>query len=442
VEKIISILAINSGSSSLKFKLFSDTHPLRILAGGHVSGIGSARSSCTITNSEGKVFSYPELSVQTSSEAAIPILEWLQQQDQYDVKGIGHRIVHGGMKYSAPVIINEQVLLELKKMKAMAPSHNEAALSVIRTFRKAFPSLTQVACFDTWFHHKMPFEAKQYALPESLRKEGVIRYGFHGLSCEYIMDQLQQMYSLTDNSKIIIAHLGNGCSITAVKGKESIDTTMGFTPASGMIMSTRAGDIDPGIFTYLLGNGMKADELVTLFNKESGLKAISGTTHDMSQLLQTEHTDTRSRQAITIFCYYAKKQIGALAAALGGLDILVFTGGIGENQSRIRMRICNDLDFLGIRVNDVLNRQAFANISASNSAANICVIKTNEELMIARHTQHCLQSTPADQTKKSYDSTDAGKSTADRSLLAGSQLPGRRSNLFTKESPAQEDASS
>jgi acetate kinase len=440
VENIFSILAINSGSSSLKFKLFSDTQPLKMLASGAVSGIGSAKSTCIITSAEGGVFSYGDLSVQTASEAAILVLEWLQQQQQYTIKGIGHRVVHGGMKYSAPVIINDQMLLELRKMKALAPSHNEAALTVIRTFRQVFPSIIQVACFDTWFHHKMPFEAKNYALPESYRNEGVIRYGFHGLSCEYIMGQLEQMDSITENKKIIIAHLGNGCSMTAVRGKDSIDNTMGFTPAGGMIMSTRCGDIDPGVVTYLMETGMTADDLTTLFNKESGLKAISGSTHDMSQLLHTEHSDIPSRQAVQMFCYYAKKHLGALATAMGGLDMLVFTGGIGEHQPRIRSRICNDLEFFGIRLNDVLNRQSFSNISGSNSRVTVYVIKTNEEIVIARHTHNCLQSSSADHTTKEYDTTDAGKNRADRSLLAGGQLPGRRSNLFTKQSSAKGDS--
>lgn len=428
MEKVSAILAINTGSSSLKFKIYSDTHPPRIIATGSVTGIGTDKGSCTITPIDGPPFAYGDIIVKTASEAVIPVLEWVRQQ-QYVISSIGHRLVHGGMKYSAPALIDEEMITELKEIKAWAPSHMNATLAVINLFRQAFPDTPQIACFDTWFHHDMPFVAKHYALPKSLWSEGVIRYGFHGLSCEYIMGQLQQLDYSVDNKKTIIAHLGSGCSITAVKGRESIDTTMGFTPAGGMIMSTRAGDIDPGVMTYLMQHkGMSATELSTLFNKESGLKAISESSQDMQQLLHAEHTDIHAREAVHMFCYQAKKQIGALAAAMGGLDTLVFTGGIGENQHRIRARICMDMEFLGIRLNDVLNRQSYANISGSNSRVTIYVIKTNEEAMIAGHVKRFMESHNAHSTK-AYINGDSGKNGTDTSLLADSQLPGRSTDL-------------
>lgn len=424
----MTILAINTGSSSLKFKIFSDTHPPRLVASGSVTGIGTNKGSCTITPIEGQPFAYGDIVIKTASEAVIPILEWVQQQ-HYTISSVGHRIVHGGTKYSAPALIDDEMVGELKEIKSMAPSHMHAAISVINLMRKAFPAVPHIACFDTYFHQHMPFVAKYYALPKPLWKEGIVRYGFHGLSCEYIMSQLLQIDYSSESKKTIIAHLGSGCSMTAVKSNESVDTTMGFTPAGGMIMSTRAGDIDPGILTYLMQQkGMTRSELGTLFNKESGLKAVSETSADVKELLEHEHTDIHAKQAINMFCYSAKKQIGALAAAMGGLDTLVFTGGIGENLHRIRARICSDLEFLGIRVNDVLNRQSYAIISGSNSKVTIYVIKTNEEAMIAGHVRRFMDS-HNDHLIKEYVNGDSGKNNANSSLLAGSQLPGSRTNL-------------
>ena len=408
VEEVSTILAINTGSSSLKFKIYSDTHPPRLVASGSVTAIGTENGSCTITPVEGQPFSYGDIVIKTASEAVIPVLEWIKQQN-YTLSSIGHRIVHGGMKYSAPALIDDEMIGELKEIKSMAPSHMHASLSVINLMRQAFPAVPHIACFDTYFHQHMPFVAKYYALPKPLWEEGIIRYGFHGLSCEYIMSQLRQIDYSSESKKTIIAHLGSGCSMTAVKGNESIDTTMGFTPAGGMMMSTRAGDIDPGVFTYLLQNkGMTVGEVTKLFNKEAGLKAVSETSPDIKELLEHEHTDVHAKQAIHMFCYNAKKQIGALAAAMGGLDTLVFTGGIGENLHRIRTRICSDLEFLGIRLNDVLNRQSYAIISGSNSKVTTYVLKTNEEAVIAGHVRRYMDS-HTDDLSKEYVKSDPGE---------------------------------
>lgn len=424
----MTILAINTGSSSLKFKIFSDTHPPRLVASGSVTGMGANKGSCIITPVDGQPFSYGDIVVKTASEAIIPILEWIKHQN-YALSSIGHRIVHGGMKYSAPTLIDDELLEELKEIKSIAPSHMNSSIAVINLMRQAFPAIPQIACFDTYFHQHMPFVAKHYALPKQFREEGVMRYGFHGLSCEYIMGQLQQIDYSIEHKKTIIAHLGNGCSMTAVKGKDSIDTTMGFTPAGGMVMSTRTGDMDPGVFTYLLQQkGMSAGELSSLFNKEAGLKAISESSPDLRELLEHEHTDMNARQAIHMFCYSAKKQIGALAAAMGGLDTLVFTGGIGEHLHRIRARICNDMEYMGIRLNDVFNRQSYAIISGSNSKVTIYVIKTNEEAVIAGHVRRLMDS-HNDHLIKEYVNGDSGKNGTDPSLLAGGQLPGRSTNL-------------
>jgi acetate kinase len=354
LEKIKSILSINSGSSSLKFKLLSDTQSLRTLVSGNVSGIGSDKAACDIIPTEGNPFSYKDIVIKSASEAAILILEWLKQQEQYNIIGIGHRIVHGGMKHNDAALINDKMISELKELKTLAPSLNQAVLSVIWIFRQGFPSIPQAACFDS----------------------------SNSLSCEYIITQLEQL-DILENQKIIIAHLGNGCSMTALKGSKSVDSSMGFSPVP-----------------------------------------------DMNHLLQSEYNDNNSREAIHLFCHHAKKQIGALSASMGGLDILVFTGGIGEHHPRIRLRICNGLEFLGIRLNDVLNKQSFANISGSNSRVNVYVIRTNEEIVIARSIRSCIES---QNDYSSDDHTGNKKTEADHSALLTIQLPDHTQDIPLKQ---------
>jgi acetate kinase len=237
----------------------------------------------------------------------------------------------------------------------------------------------------------MPFEARHYAIPRNLWTEGIIRYGFHGISCEYIMHRLQQQDPAVNKKKIIIAHLGSGCSLTAVKEGSSIDTTMGFSPAGGLVMNTRAGDIDPGVIIYLQNKKkLKTEQLNILFNKEAGLKAIAQTEHSMEQLLEEAKGDPRAKEAITMFCYHVKKQIGALTAAAGGLDSIVFTGGIGEHAAGIRQLICRELDFMGIQLDEKLNEQQTEIISAGESKVQVYVIPANEEMMIAKHVKEYL----------------------------------------------------
>ena len=386
-DQIQTIAAINIGSSTLKFGLFSNTYPLQTIIKGKITGIGSSNCIFSITNSEKHDSLGNSANIGSIGKAAELIIQWLQQQDrQYKINGIGHRVVHGGLQFREPEQIDNSLLSELKKLESLAPLHLPDAISIITIFKEAFPDIIQVACFDTAFHRRMPFEARHYALPRTLWTEGIIRYGFHGISCEYIHRQLQQSDNWLKDKKIIIAHLGSGSSITAIKDDISIENTMGFTPAGGMMMNTRAGDIDPGVINYLLKErGMNASQLDDLFNKEAGLKAISGSNHSMEQLLENERNDPQAEQAILMYCYQAKKYVGALASALGGLDIVVFTGGIGEHAPVIRKRICKGLEFLGIQLNEVLNDKSAETISELTSRVQVYVIPTNEEMMIAMH---------------------------------------------------------
>jgi acetate kinase len=293
--------------------------------------------------------------------------------------------VHGGLKYPQPVCIDDAVIRDFESLEIFAPLHMPESISTINLFRKSFAGIEQVACFDTCFHHQMPFEARHYAIPRDLWDAGLVRYGFHGISCEWVCRYFRDADLDLTGKKIIVAHLGSGCSMTAIRDGISIETTMGFSPAGGLVMNTRCGDIDPGVGTYLVRKGMKAGEIDELFNQRSGLLAVAGTAHPIAQLQEEEVSDPRAGQAIKIFCYHAKKQIGALAAVLGGVDLLVFTGGIGENDPPVRKLICSGLEFLGIELNDSLNDRSDEIISEMRSNTIVYVIPANEELIIAGH---------------------------------------------------------
>ena len=348
-DQIPVIVAVNSGSSSFKLSLFSIIGSINLILNAKITGIGKANCLLTITDADKTEICSHQTRLDSDEQAAELIVQWLQQQSRrYKITGIGHRVVHGGLQFRQPEEIDPAFLSELKKIESLAPLHLPGAISIMNVFRQSFPDIIQIACFDTAFHSHMPFESRHYAIPRSLWSEGIVRYGFHGISCEYILQQLQEYDPLVHTKKIIIAHLGSGCSMTAVKGGHGIETTMGFSPAGGLLMNTRAGDIDPGVIIYLVEEKkIQAAQLNRLFNKEAGLKAIAESDHTMEQLLQEERSDPRAEQAITMFCYHAKKQIGALTAALGGLDIIVFTGGIGEHAPAIRKRICDDLELAG-----------------------------------------------------------------------------------------------
>jgi acetate kinase len=388
-EADMNILTINSGSSSIKFALYAMEKGETMLLTGSMGGIGLSAGGFRAKDGSGKVLIDRKVTPRDHREALGEIVEWLRSYDSGSaVNAVGHRVVHGGSVYVKPHFIDPALLSALDKLIPFAPDHLPHEIDAIRACERFFSGVKQVACFDTAFHRTMPDTAQRYALPEDIRKHGVLRYGFHGLSYEYILGELGgQAGRKTSEGKVIIAHLGNGASMGAFRNGKSMDTTMGFTPAGGLVMSTRSGDLDPGVIVYLLKDkGMNAGALNRLVNKQSGLIGVSGTSADMQELLAREQADAAAAAAVELFCYEAKKFLGALAAVLGGLDTLVFTGGIGENAPVIRERICRGMEFLGIHIDTERNARNEAVISADRGPTAVRVMRTNEELMIARHT--------------------------------------------------------
>jgi acetate kinase len=300
---------------------------------------------------------------------------------------VGHRVVHGGSTYSEPCLITDQVMADLRRLVPLDPDHLPQALAAIESVGRAFPAIPQAACFDTAFHRHMPRVAQMYALPRDLWEAGVRRYGFHGLSYEFIMRELRALDAAAADGRVIVAHLGNGASMAAVRAGVGIETTMGFTPTGGLVMGTRPGDLDPGVLLYLLqSRGMDAAALSTLVNRQAGLLGVSGASGDMRDLLGKAGDDARASEAIDLFCYQARKFLGALAAALDGLDTLVFTGGIGEHAAVVRERICADMTFLGLLLDPARNARHAPIISEDGAPVTIRVMATDEDVMIAEHT--------------------------------------------------------
>lgn len=314
------------------------------------------------------------------------LVDLLEKQDGFEsVKAIGHRIVHG-MKHTKPEQITPALMDELKGISTFDPEHLPGAIALIEVIGKRYPALIQIACFDTSFHASMPGVAQRLPLPRRFHVRGIQRYGFHGLSYAYLMEELHSVAGHeTADGKVILAHLGNGASLAAVKNGKCIDTSMGFTPVSGLPMSTRAGDLDPSVAWYLMQvEKLSPEQYNHLINHQSGLLGISETSSDMRELLKSEATDNRAAEAIELFCYQTKKWIGSFAAVLGGVGTLVFSGGIGENNATIRDRICRGLQFLGIDLDEARNSKNESIISTDVSAVTVRVIRTNEELVIAR----------------------------------------------------------
>ena len=387
------VLAINAGSSSIKFALFDTGAPPRRRLSGALERIGMGGATLSYRREEGGETSVEPLGPLDRRAAAQSLGTWLDRQvGLASIGAIGHRLVHGGPRYGAPVRITDEVLAELHRVVSFAPEHLPAAIELIVHFGTEAPNLPQVACFDTSFHWQMPQVAKLLALPRRFEANGVRRYGFHGLSCAYLMEELaRRSGSDAAAGRVILAHLGNGASLTAVTNGKSIDTSMGFTPAAGMPMSTRSGDLDPGLVLYCGdAEGMSAIEFNAMVNHQSGLLGVSETSSDMRDLLAKEADDPRAAEAVALFCYQAKKFIGAYAAALGGLDILVFAGGIGEHASPVRARICEGLSFLGITIDVGRNLENAPLISPDGARVSVHVIATNEELMIATATGSLL----------------------------------------------------
>lgn len=383
------VLVLNSGSSSIKFAVFiANSDPLELVLRGEIEGLQSS-PQFTVADSAGILLKTHSWSAgrRLSYDAALTYLhEFLTSEFRDDSLGaVGHRVVHGGCDFSRPAVITPQVFVRLERLIPLAPLHQPHNLAAIRVIKERHPQLPQVACFDTAFHSEQPEIAQAFALPRSIAKRGVRRYGFHGLSYEYIASVLPRYDAKAAAGRTIVAHLGNGASMCALRAGKSIATTMGFTPADGLPMGTRCGSLDPGALIYLMDElEMDARQIERLIYQQSGLLGLSEISSDMRVLL--ESSDHRARFAIDLFVYRIGREVGSLAAALGGLDALVLTGGIGEHSPRIRERVCNSAEWLGVQLDPVVNESGGPRISSNSSAVSVWTIPTNEELLIARHT--------------------------------------------------------
>jgi acetate kinase len=389
------IVTINSGSSSLKFALYQMDDSEELFFTGSFSDIGEENGLFQVMNNQNENIVRQNLNLPDHHNALQTLSKWLKEDyPEHSLTAIGHRIVHGGKDYTKPEFITGKLTSALNQLIPFAPDHLPHQIKAIESLHKIYPGLKQVACFDTSFHSSMPKTAKMFAVTRDLFRQGVQRYGFHGLSYEYILSELKRIGEKSSiKGRLIIAHLGNGASMAAVKDGKSIDTTMGFTPAGGMMMSSRSGDLDPGILIYLLKEKhLNISQLNDLINQKSGLIGISGISSDMKVLLDNRQENPHAVEAIELFCYQARKFIGALSAVLGGIDELIFTGGIGENAPEIRKQICNELAYLGISIDEASNNRNAPVISKKDKPVIVRVIKTNEELMIARHTRNLITS--------------------------------------------------
>lgn len=380
------ILTINAGSSSIKFALFHGEDPQELMRG-QVEGLGaSPRIKATAGND---VLTDRALTSEQAADhmsALAVILDLLETHfDGVVPSAIGHRIVHGGPDYSDPMLLDDDRLKDLAKLVPLAPLHQPHNLAAVAAARAAFPDAAQVACFDTAFHRQHPWVADTYALPRSFYDEGIRRYGFHGLSYEYVSQELRRTQPHHAKGRTVITHLGNGASMCAAMDGQSVSSSMGFTALDGLAMGSRCGQLDPGVVLYLMAEkGMTAAEIETLLYKQSGLKGLSGISHDMRAL---EAAGTRDAdEAIDYFVHRIRRELGAMTALLSGLDSLVFCGGIGENAHRIRQRICVGFEWLGLELDKTRNRNGDVIISSDRSRVRVLVFPTNEELMIARHT--------------------------------------------------------
>jgi acetate kinase len=390
------ILTLNGGSSSIKFALFDSGAQSRILAGA-LAGIGQPNGKFTVKGRhESDNLSRPM--ARADYAAAIELLIHLLRErgEARKLIGVGHRVVHGGPKYSDPQRLTPDMLAELRKLSPFDSEHLPQELRLIEALQREFPGLPQIACFDTAFHRSMPRVARLLPIPRRYEAQGVRRYGFHGLSYTYLMQQLSKLAGAkAAKGRIVLAHLGNGASMAAVRDGLCMDTTMAFTPTAGLVMGNRCGDLDPGIATYLSRTeGLQPMQIDHLFSHESGMLGVSETSSDMQALLAIEQQDARAAEAVELFCYQARKWIGAYSAALGGLDTLVFSGGIGENSALVRARICTGLAFLGIEIDAARNAAHRDIISIDGGRTIVCVIPTNEELVIAQSVCHLLDTSP------------------------------------------------
>jgi acetate kinase len=380
------VLTINGGSSSIKFALFDADHVLRRILAGRIERIGQPEATFVVKGLN-KSDNFTRSVVAANHTAAVGVLmDWIEERIRRgELTAVGHRVVHGGPRYSEPQRITTAMVDELHQLQPFDPEHLPEEILLTEAFFRRFPDLVQVACFDTAFHHDLPRVAQLLPIPRRYEAQGVRRYGFHGLSYAFLMEELARIAGpQAARGRVILAHLGNGASLAAVYEGKSVDTSMGLTPIAGVPMSTRSGDLDPGLVWYLARTEkISAKNFNEMVNFQSGLLGVSETSSDMQLLLEHEIEDVRAAEAVALFCYQVKKWIGAFAAALGGLDTLVFTGGIGENAPVIRARICEGLGFLGIDIEEKRNTASATVISSEASRAIVRVIPTDEEWMIA-----------------------------------------------------------
>jgi acetate kinase len=381
------ILTINGGSSSIKFALFEAGDALRRILDGGVERIGLPDATFRVKGSDEAGNFSRSIKAPDHTIAVGVLMDWIEERSGRDpLTAVGHRVVHGGPKYYKPQRITAEMVTELKQLSPFDPDHMPEEILLTEAFHRRFPDLPQVACFDTAFHHDLPRVAQMLPIPRHYEAQGVRRYGFHGLSYEFLMEELARLAGEdAAQGRVILAHLGNGASLAAVHGGKSVDTSMSFTPTAGVPMSTRTGDLDPGLVWYLARTEkMSSKEFNDMVNFQSGLLGISETTSDMRDLLKHEMQDVRAAEAVALFCYQVKKWIGSFAAALGGIETLVFSGGIGENAPAVRARICDGLGFFGIELDEKHNAANEGVISAASSRVVIRVIRTNEEQIIAK----------------------------------------------------------
>jgi acetate kinase len=388
------VLTINGGSSSIKFALFELGEPLQRRFGGSVDGIGTVHACLRVEGAEKADNFSRALPAPDHTVAVDMLLDWIEQRlGGTPLAAAGHRVVHGGPNYSEPQLITRAMLDQVRRLVPFDPEHLPEEILLTEAMQRRYPALPQVACFDTAFHHDLPQVARLLPIPRRYEAQGVRRYGFHGLSYQFLIGELERLGDPAASSgRVILAHLGNGASLAAVRDGKSIDTSMGFTPAAGVPMGTRSGDLDPGLVGYLARTEqMSGKQFSAMANEQSGLLGISGTSADMRDLLQNESHDVHAAEAVALFCYQVSKWIGAFAAALGGVDTLVFAGGIGEHAAAVRERICAGLGFLGITLEPAANARHAPLISTDAGRVAVRVIHTDEELIIATSVTRVLK---------------------------------------------------
>ncbi|MEN3373234.1 acetate/propionate family kinase [Dechloromonas sp. ZS-1] len=387
------ILTINAGSSSIKFALFPLTQPISPDAevAGQIDGIGTSATRMVAKDRAGEKIADQTLAGEKVShdQAFDALLQWFQAtQSSWRIVAVGHRVVHGGERYSQPTVIDATVLGHLESFIPLAPLHEPHNVAGIRALQKLLPDVPQVACFDTAFHRSQPDVAQVFGLPRALTAEGIKRYGFHGLSYEFIARALPE-HSHRASGRVVVAHLGNGASMAAMVNRKCVATTLGFSTIDGLLMGTRCGNLDPGVVLHLMDTkGYSVKDMTRILYKESGLLGVSGISQDMRTLLASDKPE--AHEAVELFCYRIVRELGSLVAAAGGIDALVFTGGIGEHAAEVRRRVCLQCEWLGIRLNPEANARHDNVISAGNSSVDVLVIPTNEEWMMAHHAQTLL----------------------------------------------------